>query len=237
MAQPLPEGPPRGLSDGGPRSGCRRTIRDSRVSAAPEGTDGFLTLNNGVSLITGARDMPPAAVRSWELGSIYYVRLNREARDYMRQVPLGQTQQGRYVVTLLLPVVSPPTRQAALFDPAADDPPVEWLVRRCLYRGVASRPRSDRKNFHRQCRRFPASCGTRRECRSMRRHRQVDRTIRRSRRQFDMGAHLPSGNGEGNRPLRDARCPHPARSGVAFLGTGVEAGRIPDRPYSAPEAR
>ena len=110
-----------------------------RVSAAPEGADGSATLNDGVSLITGAHDMVLAAARSLrEPGPLYRARPNREARDYMRQVRLGQTEQGSYVVTLLTPVVPPPIRQAASFDSAADDPPVERRVTRRLIEALTA---------------------------------------------------------------------------------------------------
>ena len=99
-----------------------------RVRAAPEGANGSVTLNDGVSLVTGAHDIILAAARSlWEPRRLYRARPNREVRDYMRQVRLGQTEQGSYVVTLLTPVVPPPMQKAALFDPA-NDPPVERRV-------------------------------------------------------------------------------------------------------------
>ena len=110
-----------------------------RVRAAPEGADGSVTLDDGVSLITGARDMMLAAARSLrEPRPLYHARPNREARDYMSQVRLGQTEQGSYVVTLLTPVVPPPTRQAAPSDSAADDPPVERRVTRRLIEALTA---------------------------------------------------------------------------------------------------
>ena len=110
-----------------------------RVRAAPEGADGSVTLDDGVSLITGARNMVLAAARSlWDPRPLYRAKPNREARDYMRQVRLGQTEQGSHVVTLLTPVVPPPMRQAALFDSAADDPPVERRVTRRLIEALTA---------------------------------------------------------------------------------------------------
>ena len=110
-----------------------------RVRAAPEGADGSVTLNDGVSLITGTRDMVLAAARSLrEPRPLYHAGPNREARNYMRQVRLGQTEQGSYVVTLLTPVVPPPMQQAALFDSAADDPPVERRVTRRLIEALTA---------------------------------------------------------------------------------------------------
>ena len=110
-----------------------------RVRAAPEGAGGSVTLDDGVSLITGAHDMVLAAARSsWDPRPIYHARPNREASGYMRQVRLGQTEQGSYVVTLLTPVVPPPMRQAALFDSVADDPPVERRVTRRLVESLTA---------------------------------------------------------------------------------------------------
>ena len=110
-----------------------------RVRAAPEGATGSVTLDAGVSLITGAHDMVLAAARSLrDPKPLYRARPNRETRDYMRQVRLGQTEQGSYVVTLLTPVVPPPMQQAALFDSAADDPPFERRVTRRLIEALTA---------------------------------------------------------------------------------------------------
>ena len=110
-----------------------------RVRAAPEGANGSVTLNHGVSLITGAHDMVLAAARSLgEPRPFYRAKVNREARDYMRQVHLGQTEQGSYVVTLLTPVVPPPMRQAALFDSAADNAPVGRRMTRRLIEALTA---------------------------------------------------------------------------------------------------
>ena len=110
-----------------------------RVRAAPEGADGSVTLADGVSLITGTHDMVLAAARSLrEPRPLYHAGPNREAHNYMRQVRLGQTEQGSYVVTLLTPVVPPPMRQAASFDSAADDPPVERRVTRRLIEALTA---------------------------------------------------------------------------------------------------
>lgn len=118
-----------------------------RVRAAPEGANGSVTLDDGVSLITGARDMVLAAARSWrESRSFHHARTDREADDYMRQVHLGQTEQGSYVVTLLTPVVPPPMGQAALFDSAADDdaPVGRRMTRRLIEALTAARKATER---------------------------------------------------------------------------------------------
>lgn len=116
-----------------------------RVRATPKGINGSVILNDGVSLITGAHDMLLAAARSlWESRPLYRARPNRAVRDYMRQVHLGQTEQGSHVVTLLTPVVPPLMQQAALFD-RADDPPVERRVTRRLIEALmAAREATER---------------------------------------------------------------------------------------------
>ena len=110
-----------------------------RLSAATEGNVGSVTLDDGLSLITGARDMVLAAAHSLrEPGPLHHARSNEEARDYMRRVRLGQTEQGSYVVTLLTPVVPPPIHEAVLFDSASDDSPVERRVTRRLIEALTA---------------------------------------------------------------------------------------------------
>ena len=100
-----------------------------RVRAAPEDGNGSVNLNDGVSLITGARDMLLAAACSLrEPRRFYRAGANREASDYLRRVQLGQTEQGSFVVTLLSPVVPAPMQQAALLDSMAEDQPIERQV-------------------------------------------------------------------------------------------------------------
>ena len=97
-----------------------------RIRAAPDGAEGSVALDDGVSLITGARDMIAAAACSLrEPRRFYRAGANREAADYLRRVQLGQTEQGSFVVTLVGPVVPPPVRAKALFDSTPDDEPVE----------------------------------------------------------------------------------------------------------------
>lgn len=110
-----------------------------RVKAAPEGTNGAVTLDDGVSLITGARDMVLAAACSLrEPRPFYRARANREAVDYMRRVHLGHTERGSYVVTLLTPVVPLPMRQASSLDAETDDPLVDRRVTRRLIEAVTA---------------------------------------------------------------------------------------------------
>lgn len=110
-----------------------------RVKAAPEGANGPVTLDDGVSLITGARDMVLAAACSVrESRPFYRARTNREAVDYMRRVRLGHTERGSCVVTLITPVVPLPMRQASPFGSEPDDSPVDRRVTRRLIEAVTA---------------------------------------------------------------------------------------------------
>ena len=90
-----------------------------------ENQDGSVTLNDGVDLIGGARDMLLAAACSLgESKAVYRAGANRSATDLLAGVRLGQTAQGSFVVTLLTPVVPPP--MPTLFPDDADrDAPIE----------------------------------------------------------------------------------------------------------------
>ena len=102
-----------------------------RVRVA-ESADGRLTINNGVDLVDGARDMLLAGACSLrESRPLYRAGANVEATGFVNQVRLGQTEQGSFVVTLLTPVVSPPV--PALFsDPEERDAPIERQITRRL---------------------------------------------------------------------------------------------------------
>ena len=64
-----------------------------RVRAA-ESDDGSVTLNDGVDLIGGARDLLLSAACSLrEPQPVYRAGANREAADLLRQMRLGQTDQ------------------------------------------------------------------------------------------------------------------------------------------------
>ncbi len=83
--------------------------RDVIRVRAPESDDGAVAMSDGVDFIRGAGDMLLAAACSFQSPQpLYRARANRDARDYLRQMRLGQTEQGSFVVTLLTPVVPPP---------------------------------------------------------------------------------------------------------------------------------
>ena len=108
-----------------------------RVRAA-ECDDGSVTLNAGVDLIGGARDMLLSAACSLrEPQPVYRAGANREAADLLKQVRLGQTAQGSFVVTLLTSVVPPPI--PALFpDPDDQNAPIERRMTRRLVEALTA---------------------------------------------------------------------------------------------------
>ena len=103
-----------------------------RVRVA-ESDDGSVTLNDGVDLIGGARDMLLSVACSlYEPRPVYRARANREAAALLQRVRLGQTDQGSFVVTLLTPVVPPPI-PALLPDPDDRNAPIERrMIRRLV---------------------------------------------------------------------------------------------------------
>ena len=83
--------------------------RDVIRARASESADGSLLVNQGVALISGARDMLLAAACSLHRPqSVYRAGANKEANELMNGVRMGQTEQGSFVVTLLTDVVPPP---------------------------------------------------------------------------------------------------------------------------------
>ncbi|MYB77562.1 MAG: hypothetical protein F4X83_10820, partial [Chloroflexi bacterium] len=103
-----------------------------RVHAASD-HDGSVTVNEGMNLVRGAHDMLLAAACSLHNPRpIYRAGANKEATEYMSRVRLGQTEQGSFIVTLLSPVVPPPTQPPLFRDPDLDDAPLERRVTRRL---------------------------------------------------------------------------------------------------------
>ncbi len=115
------------------------------VRVRAESDDGSVTLNAGVDLIGGARDMLLSAACSLrEPRPVYRAGANREATDVLNQVRLGQTDQGSFVLTLLTPVVPPP--MPALFpDPDDRNAPIERRLTRRLVESLnAARQAAER---------------------------------------------------------------------------------------------
>ena len=92
--------------------------------------DGSLTVNDGVALVVGARDMLLAAACSLRAPQARYrAGADREAADLLSRVRLGQTEQGSFVVALMISI------------PSEDyDPPIERrMTRRLIYSLDAAR--------------------------------------------------------------------------------------------------
>lgn len=110
-----------------------------------ESEDGSVALDEGVELVRGARDMLLAAACSLGEGkAVYRAGANRNATDLVAGVRLGQTDQGSFVVTLLMPVVPPPV---GVLLPRVDerDAPIERrLTLRCMEALRAARLASER---------------------------------------------------------------------------------------------
>ena len=119
--------------------------RDVVCIRVAESDDGSVTLEDGVNLVGGARDLLLSAACSLrEPQPVYRAGANREAADLLKQVRLGQTDQGSFVVTLLTPVVPPP--MPALF-PDQDDwnAPIERrMTKRLVEALTAARQAAER---------------------------------------------------------------------------------------------
>ena len=103
--------------------------RDVIRFRAAEGEDGTVPVNRGIDLVEGARNTVLAAACSLrEARPLYRAGANREASDYLERVRLGQTEQGSFTVTLLTPIIPPPTQLALDSDWGAEDDPLERRV-------------------------------------------------------------------------------------------------------------
>ena len=108
-----------------------------RVRAA-ESDDGSVGLDDGVNLVSGARDLLLSAACSIrEPQPVCRPGANREAAELLKRMRLGQTDHGSFVVTLLTPVVPPP--MPTLFpDPDDESAPIERRTTRRLVEAVAA---------------------------------------------------------------------------------------------------
>ena len=117
--------------------------RDVIKMRAPDSDDGAVSLDNGVDFVRGASDLLLAAACSYDNPQpLYRLGANKEARAYLRQMRLGQTEQGSFVVTLLSPVVPPPMQLALDLHP--EELPEEVVAERRITRHLASTLRATR---------------------------------------------------------------------------------------------
>ena len=97
-----------------------------------EGDDGSLSVNDGVDLIGGARDMLLATACSLRNPQpVYRAGANNEASDLLKNIRLGQTDQGSFAITLLTPVLPPPF-PALVPDPDDHRAPIHRLMTKRL---------------------------------------------------------------------------------------------------------
>lgn len=107
--------------------------RDVVRVRAPDGEAGSVNVSDGVTLMHGARDMLLSAACSlWNPQPLYRAGANKEAREYLKQVRMGQTEQGSFVITLLSPVVPPRMQFAMGSEWGQDDDPIERRITRRL---------------------------------------------------------------------------------------------------------
>ena len=116
-----------------------------RVRAA-ENSDGAVAVDDGLALLHGAHDLLLAAACSlWNPRPLYRAGSNREAVQHVQQIRLGQTEQGSFAVTLLTPVVAPPTQAVLAGDWGSEGDPVErQITRRLICALTAARAATER---------------------------------------------------------------------------------------------
>jgi hypothetical protein len=101
--------------------------------------NGTLPLDQAVSFVERSRDMMlSAACAALKKRAFYAKRKPQQAMDYLRQVRMGQTEQGSYVLTILSPV--PPELKAAQWELLPVEPvePYERQVTRTLVEALAA---------------------------------------------------------------------------------------------------
>ena len=109
-----------------------------RVRVGGESDDGSVSLDAGANLVGGARDMLASAARSLrDRRPVYHGRMDREAKELLKRVRLGQTDQGSFVVTLLTPVV-PQQVPMLVPDPEDLNAPIERQMTRCLVKALCA---------------------------------------------------------------------------------------------------
>ena len=122
-----------------------------RVRAVDGDDSGSVAVSDGIDLMSGAHDMILAAACSLqEPQPLYRAGANREARAYLNRVRLGQTEQGSFAITLLSPVIPPPTQQPLFPTLEYGDDPIERQVTRRLADALAATREATEKNGQRR---------------------------------------------------------------------------------------
>lgn len=119
--------------------------RDVVSLRVAESDDGSVKLNDGADLIGGARDLLLSVACSLRNPrGVYRAGANHDATDLLKDMRLGQTDRGSFVVTLLTPVI-PPAMSAS--SPASEDlnaPKERQLTRRLAQAANAAREMVER---------------------------------------------------------------------------------------------
>ena len=121
-----------------------RADRDVIRMRAADSDDGTVSMSDGVDFVRGASEVVLAAACSYDNPQpLYRARANKEAREYLRQMRLGQTEQGSFVVTLLSPVVPPPMQLT--FDLGPEELPEDDSIERRMTKHLAGALKAARK--------------------------------------------------------------------------------------------
>ena len=99
------------------------TDRDVIRERVSDGTgDGSVDISMGARMVNGARAIALATACSlYTPRPVYRTGANQEANDFLRQMRLGQTEHGSFVLTLLTPAIPPPIQQPLFDYPENDD--------------------------------------------------------------------------------------------------------------------
>ncbi len=114
-----------------------------RIRALSDDAGGTVALDSGVEMLHGAYDMVLAAACSLrEAQAVYRAGANREATELVKQIRLGQTERGSFVVTILTPQIARHVQPTLLPDHQPDDAPLERRLTRRLAVALASARRA-----------------------------------------------------------------------------------------------
>ena len=107
--------------------------RDVIRVGADEGGDGVASASDRIDLARDARDMVLAAACSLhDPRSVYRAAADKESRNFVRKLRMGQTEQESFVVSLLTPVVSPSIQQSFIQESEHNEDPIERKMTRRL---------------------------------------------------------------------------------------------------------
>lgn len=119
-----------------------------RVRATESVDDGTVGVSAGLGLVHGSRKMLLAAACSlWKAQEVYR-RPNKAAAEFLRRVRLGQTEQGSFIVTLLIPAISAPVKQTGGSKSSSGNDPFERRVTRRLVSSLKAVRRATERSIN-----------------------------------------------------------------------------------------